>query len=250
MLGQGEVFDDLLHVAGTLKTAAVQVGDEVRGRLPGGIMVTGILQEIQGDKAIIKPERGTTLRTVDLSTVESTDDLAEAKVVNTRQLREDLARPQYNAEEDAIHQELLNQGIKGATVSEITLATGSHSNEATVTRAIRKLRDDPAYELLPVGTDADGSSRYFAFPAGQVPAGFVPPRLGKGVNEVTEAALMNWLHQNPGQWSVDEVAAGMGLPNKGESISALVRLKLRAEGKVNVHKDERGRGLKISFNHF
>ncbi len=248
MHGTGDVLDDLLKVAGTVKKVAVSVGDEVRGRLPGGSMVRGILKEIQGDKAVIQPERGNP-RTVDFSTVQSTDELANAQVVNQRQLREDMARPQYNAEETAIHQELIQRGVQGATVSEIATATGVRANEATITRAIRQLREDPAYELLPVGTDADGSSRYFVFPAGQVPAGFAPPRLGRGINEVSESLLMNWLSQNPGQWTVDEASAGLGLPNKGESISALVRAKLGPEGKVNVHKNERGRDLKISFNH-
>jgi hypothetical protein len=231
-------------------TADVKPGDEVRGSLPNGSMVRGDLEQISGDKATIRDQRDR-LWTVQLDTVKPTQELEEAKVVNQRQLREDMSHPSYDADEQAIHDELLARGASGASVSEIATATGTRFSEATIQRTIRLLREDDRIALPRPGTDADGSARYFAFPAGKMPAGFKPPQLGIGINEASEQVVLTWLSQNPGVWTVDEVAKGLGLPNKGESIGALVRHKLRDEGKVNVHKDDTRRGrVRISFNKF
>jgi len=115
-----------------LETGNVLVGEEVRGRLPNsGSMVHGDLEEIQGDKAIIRDKRGK-LWTVDLNTVHPTDELAEAKAVNQRQLREDMARPPYHLtpEQENIQQTLLLLG--NATIEELMDVTDTKYTEETV----------------------------------------------------------------------------------------------------------------------
>jgi hypothetical protein len=217
MHGTGDVLGDLLKVAETVKKVAVSVGEEVRGRLPNGSMVHGDLEEIQGDKAIIRDKRGKSW-TVDLNTVHPTDELAQTQVVNQRQLREDMARPSYHLtpEQENIQQTLLSLG--NATIEELMDVTDTKYNEDTVAVVVRKMREDG--HIVDVRRDASGSSRYYV----DQPLGTVPDDEGQGVNVARRDEILAWLRATPGWWYDADIAAGLGLNrNAATSIGRTTR---------------------------
>jgi hypothetical protein len=98
MLESGNVYNDLLKVANkeNLKVKLAEAQDEdieVRGRLPNGAMVRGVLVDLVDDAAIIKDERGRSW-TVPFDTVQDVNEVDAAKEKNIREEQKAL-RPYY-----------------------------------------------------------------------------------------------------------------------------------------------------------
>jgi hypothetical protein len=222
-----------------LETGNVLVGEEVRGRLPNsGSMVHGDLEEIQGDKAIIRDKRGK-LWTVDLNTVHPTDELAEAKAVNQRQLREDMARPPYHLtpEQENIQQTLLLLG--NATIEELMDVTDTKYTEETVAVVVRKMREDG--HVVDQRRDESGSSRYYV----DQPLGTIPDDAGQGINVARRDEIVAWLRANPDWHNDAEIAAGLGLNRNASTSIARTTRTLAIEGILEKRLLENRRQVRI-----